>query len=101
MLDAPLELNVQDSTIFKNINYVTEFVTDIYAGLPNGYRQLGLLPAPFQSVLPTMPAMPIVRTTPIALPMEAGALPSTLMMYGRVITEVSASATNSLRILSV
>jgi hypothetical protein len=42
VLDAPMDLNVTDSTIFKNIFYVTDFVTNIYSGTPSGYRQLGL-----------------------------------------------------------
>lgn len=40
-LDRPLELDVQDSTIFKNISYTTEYVTDIYGGVISGYTALG------------------------------------------------------------
>ncbi len=38
VLDRPLEVEVKDSTIFSRINLVSEFVTDIYATLPNGYN---------------------------------------------------------------
>jgi uncharacterized lipoprotein YehR (DUF1307 family) len=41
VLDKPLEIDVQDTTIFKNIQYTTDFVTDIYSGLPNGFTALG------------------------------------------------------------
>lgn len=37
VLDRPLEIDVQDTTIFKNINYTTDFVTNIYSGIQNGY----------------------------------------------------------------
>ncbi|QNK63264.1 RagB/SusD family nutrient uptake outer membrane protein [Pedobacter sp. PAMC26386] len=37
VLDRPLDLDVQEATIFANIVYTTDFVTNIYGGLPNGY----------------------------------------------------------------
>ncbi|MES2651997.1 MAG: RagB/SusD family nutrient uptake outer membrane protein [Bacteroidota bacterium] len=37
VLDRPLDIEVKDSLVFGYINYATEFVTDIYAVLPNGY----------------------------------------------------------------
>ncbi|NQX39295.1 Starch-binding associating with outer membrane [Pedobacter steynii] len=37
VLDRPMDIEVKDTLVFGYINYATDFVTDIYAGLPNGY----------------------------------------------------------------
>jgi len=37
VLDRPLDIEVKDTLVFGYINYATDFVTDIYSVLPNGY----------------------------------------------------------------
>ncbi|WP_316834722.1 RagB/SusD family nutrient uptake outer membrane protein [Pedobacter nutrimenti] len=37
VLDRPLDIEVKDSLVFGYINYATDFVTDVYAVIPNGY----------------------------------------------------------------